>query len=89
MLSPSCRRTLCWKRLESLHKNDTWVLSKLPKGTAIGCKLVFAKKEGSLKEVRYKTKLVAKGNAGKETINYQIYCFMLGGFYLCNVLYDE
>ena len=43
-----------WKKamneeMQSLYKNDTWELTKLPKGKkAIGCKWVFAKKQGSL-----------------------------------------
>ena len=33
------------KEISSLHKNDTWELSELPKGKkAISCKYVFAKK---------------------------------------------
>jgi len=41
----------------SLHKNDTWELSELPKGKmTVGCKWVFAKKHGSSDgySVRYK-----------------------------------
>lgn len=58
--------------MDSLHKNETWVLAKLPKGKkAIGCKWVYAKKEGSQEnEVRYKARLVAKGYAQKEGIDY-------------------
>ena len=61
------------EEMESLHKNDTWKLVKLPKGKrAIGCKWVYAKKEGSSgKEgVRFKARLVAKGYAQKEGIDY-------------------
>jgi len=59
--------------MSSLHKNDTWELSELPKGKkAIGCKWVFAKKHGSIDGdiVRYKAKLVAKGYAQREGIYY-------------------
>jgi len=52
--------------MSSLHKNDTWELSELPKGKkAIGCKWVFTKKKGSSNDdiVRYKSRLVAKGYA--------------------------
>ncbi|KAG8481839.1 hypothetical protein CXB51_027157 [Gossypium anomalum] len=50
--------------MESLHKNRTWDLVKLPKGKkAVRCKWVFKKKEGTLgvEEPRYKARLVAKG----------------------------
>ena len=50
-------------RDDSLHKNDTWELSELPKRKkAIVCKWVFAKKYGSSDgdTVRYKAKLVVK-----------------------------
>jgi len=34
--------------MKSLHKNDTWELSELPKGKkSISCKWVLAKKYGS------------------------------------------
>ena len=52
------------EEMESLHKNRTWDLVKLPKGKkAIRCKWVFKKKEGTLgvEEPRYKARLVAKG----------------------------
>ncbi|KAG8475529.1 hypothetical protein CXB51_032298 [Gossypium anomalum] len=52
------------KEIESLHKNKTWDLVKLPKGKKIvRCKWVFKKKEGTLEveEHRYKARLVAKG----------------------------
>ena len=61
------------EEMNSLYKNDTWELTKLPKGKkAIGCKWVYAKKQGSLKEdmVRYKARLVAKGYAQREGIDY-------------------
>ncbi|KAG8481121.1 hypothetical protein CXB51_025897 [Gossypium anomalum] len=50
--------------MESLHKNKTWVLVKLPKGKkTVRCKWVFKKKEGTpgVEEPRYKARLVAKG----------------------------
>jgi len=52
--------------MSSLHKNDSWELTELPKGKKkIGCKWVYAKKQESLNEdiVRYKARLVAKGYA--------------------------
>lgn len=58
--------------MESLYKNGIWILTKLPNGKkAIGCKWVYAKKEGSqMNQVRYKARLVAKGYAQKEGIDY-------------------
>ncbi|KAG8473612.1 hypothetical protein CXB51_036051 [Gossypium anomalum] len=50
--------------MESLHKNKTWDLVKLPKGKkTVHCKWVFEKKEGTTgaEEPRYKARLVAKG----------------------------
>ncbi|KAG8477230.1 hypothetical protein CXB51_031112 [Gossypium anomalum] len=50
--------------MESLHKNKTWDLVKLPKcKKTVHCKWVFKKKEGTpgVEEPRYKAMLVAKG----------------------------
>ena len=61
------------EEMSSLYKNDTWELSQLPKEKKlIGCKWVLAKTQGSLKgdTVRYKAKLVAKGYAQWEDIEY-------------------
>ncbi|KAG9450058.1 hypothetical protein H6P81_010023 [Aristolochia fimbriata] len=61
------------EEIESLEKNKTWELTQLPKGKrAIGCKWVFAKKEGfpDNGDIRYKARLVAKGYAQKEGIDY-------------------
>ena len=54
------------KEMSSLYKNDTWELSEFFKrNKAIGCKWVFAKKQGSCDgdTVRYKAKLETKGYA--------------------------
>ena len=65
-----------WKRamddeMQSLQKNQTWKLIQLPRNKkAIGCKWVYAKKEGFPNEVRFKARLVAKGYAQKEGIDY-------------------
>ena len=61
------------EEMQSLKKNKTWKLTQLPEGRkAIGCKWVFAKKEGfpSEEDIRYKARLVAKGYAQKEGIDY-------------------
>ena len=50
--------------MNSLLKNKTWELAKLPKGKkVIGFKWVYAKKEGvdEKSNVRFKARLVAKG----------------------------
>ncbi|KAG8500272.1 hypothetical protein CXB51_004359 [Gossypium anomalum] len=65
----SCEDSEKWmfamqEEMESLHKNKTWDLVKLPKGKkVVRCKWVFKKKEGTLgvEEPRYKARLVAKG----------------------------
>ena len=67
-----------WKKamdegMQSLVKNHTWKLARLPKGNkAIGCKWVYAQKEGFPRknDVRYKARLAAKGYAQKEGIDY-------------------
>ncbi|KAL5850870.1 hypothetical protein ACOSQ4_008883 [Xanthoceras sorbifolium] len=61
------------EEMQSLHKNQTWKLASLPKGKkAIGCKWVYAKKEGfpDKKSIRCKARLVAKGYAQMEGIDY-------------------
>ena len=61
------------EEMQSLHKNQTWRLASLPKGKkAIGCKWVYAKKNGfpDQYDVRYKARLVAKGYAQKEGVDY-------------------
>ena len=52
------------EEMESLHKNGTWDMVRLPKGKkAIRCKWVFKKKEGTprVENERYKARLVSKG----------------------------
>ena len=61
------------EEMQSLHKNQTWKLASLPKGKkAIGCKWVYAKKDGfpDKDDVRYKARLVAKGYAQTEGVDY-------------------
>src|SRR4051812_25605273 len=57
--------TVMDQEMESLERNATWSLVDLPKGfKAIGCKLVFQKKDGE----QYKARLVAKGFSQKEGV---------------------
>ena len=65
----TCENSGMWmiamqEEMESLHKNATWDLVKLPKSKkAVRCKWVYKRKEGTLgvEEARYKARLVAKG----------------------------
>ncbi|KAG8482597.1 hypothetical protein CXB51_024457 [Gossypium anomalum] len=65
----SCEDSEKWmfamqEEMESLHKNRTWDLVKLPKGKkVVHCKWVFKKKEGTpgVEEPRYKARLITKG----------------------------
>ncbi|GKC56115.1 transposable element, partial [Tanacetum coccineum] len=74
------------KEMQSLQKNHTWELTNLPEGKkAIGCKWVYAKKEGfpGQDDVCYEARLVAKGYAQKERIDYNevfspVTTFLLG-----------
>ena len=63
------------EEMSSLHKNDTWKLSELPKEKkVISCKWVFAKKQGSADDdiVRYKARsVIAKGYSQEEGIDYK------------------
>jgi hypothetical protein len=59
--------------MESLEKNGTWDLVKLPKEKKlIRCKRIFKRKEGisPSDEVRYKARLVAKGYSQIPGIDY-------------------
>ena len=60
------------EEMRSLQKNDTWTLAHLPKGKkAIGCKWVYAKKEGSsIGNIRFKARLVTNEYAQFEGIDY-------------------
>ncbi|KAH9768967.1 Integrase catalytic domain-containing protein [Citrus sinensis] len=61
------------EEMKSFHQNQTWELVKLPKGKrVIGNKWVYTKKQESLNQTtpRYKARLVEKGFAQKEGIDY-------------------
>ena len=61
------------EEMQSLHKNQTWELVKLPKEKrAIGCKWVYKKKEVvSEKEgEKFKAHLVEKGYSHKHGVDY-------------------
>jgi len=74
----SCKDVVQWRlamteEMESLHKNQTWVLVKRQKGKrTVGCKWVYRKKEGipEVEDARFKARLVAKGFSQKEGIDY-------------------
>ncbi|KAG3006601.1 hypothetical protein PC121_g25429 [Phytophthora cactorum] len=68
----------CDSEMESLHKNETWILVPLPKGRkAIGNRWVFRVKENQAGEIeRFKARLVAKGFLQK----YDIYMAQPDGY---------
>ena len=61
------------EEMESLYKNGTWDLVKLPKDKkAVRCKWVYKRKEGipRTEEARYKARLVAKGYSQVPGVNF-------------------
>ncbi|KAH9649106.1 hypothetical protein KPL70_025861 [Citrus sinensis] len=61
------------EEMDSLNKNDTWVLVRKPdKKKVIGCKWVFKLKQGisRVEPVRFKARLVAKGFTQKKGIDF-------------------
>jgi len=60
------------EELESLHDNNTWIITSLPSGrTAVKYKWVFREKKGAEGEtIRYKVRLVAKGFMQQYGIDY-------------------
>ncbi|KAH9714562.1 hypothetical protein KPL71_020696 [Citrus sinensis] len=60
------------EEIEALHKNKTWELVPLPRGRkAIGNKLVYKiKRSGNDQVERYRARLVVKGYAQKEGIDF-------------------
>ncbi|KAH9652502.1 hypothetical protein KPL70_027122 [Citrus sinensis] len=64
--------TAIQEEIEALHKNKTWELVPLPRGKkAIGNKWVYKiKRDGNDQVERYRARLVVKGYAQKEGINF-------------------
>ena len=61
------------EEVESLHKNDTWDLVKLPTGKrVITCKWIYKKKDGipGIEAVRYKARYVVRGFDQREGIDF-------------------
>ncbi|KAJ4715159.1 Retrovirus-related Pol polyprotein from transposon TNT 1-94 [Melia azedarach] len=59
--------------MESLHKNQTWELTKRPQDRKIvTCKWVYKKKEGetSVEGIKYKARVVARGFTQREGVDY-------------------
>ncbi|KAJ4705025.1 Retrovirus-related Pol polyprotein from transposon TNT 1-94 [Melia azedarach] len=59
--------------MESLHKNQTWELTKRPRDRKIvTCKWVYKEKEGeiSVEGIKYKARVVARGFTQKEGVHY-------------------
>ena len=72
------------EEMDSLEKNKTWELVKLPKDRkTVGCKWVFKLKKGVDGKVeRYKAKLVTKGYSQMEGIDYHEIFHQLSSLYL-------
>jgi hypothetical protein len=74
----SCVESSQWlvamnEEIESLHKNNTWALTELPKGKRpLRCKWVYKKKDGipGVEDPRCKARLVVKGFNQKEGIDF-------------------
>jgi hypothetical protein len=71
-LEQSCWKDAMQSELKAIRDNDTWSLSELPKGArAIGLKWVFkVKKDAAGKIVKHKARLVEKGFAQKQGVDY-------------------
>ena len=61
------------EEMESLDKNNTWVLvNKLKEQKLVGCKWILKQKEGieGMEKPRYKARLVAKGFTQREGVDF-------------------
>ena len=84
----SCPSSFNWvlamqEEMESLHKNQTWDLHKLPKGRrALTAKRIYKRKEGihGVEEARWKARLVVQGcnqRKGLTTMRYSLLLFVI------------
>lgn len=67
------------EEIEALHRNKTWELVELPKSRkTIGNKWVYKIKRDCNEQVeRYRARLVVKGYAQKEGIDFnKIFCYL-------------
>jgi len=71
-LEEECWRKVMQTEMDSIHQNNTWVLSVLPSGhKAIGLKWVFkVKRDPDGNVVKHKARLVAKGYAQIQGVDY-------------------
>ncbi|KMQ86628.1 gag-pol polyprotein [Lasius niger] len=69
--SDKWKNAMC-EEIITLRKNETWTLEELPEGQrAIGFKWVYCKKRDSNGDImRYKARLVARGFAQREGVDY-------------------
>ena len=61
------------EEFESLQKNQTWVLvERKPNKKVVSCKQIFKQKQGAIENepIRFKARLVARGYAQREGIDY-------------------
>ena len=68
----SWHQAMC-EEIESLKKNNTWILVKRPESKrVVGCKWVFKHKQGipGIEKPRFKARLVAKGYSQIEGVDY-------------------
>jgi hypothetical protein len=71
-IEQDCWRNAMEEEIKSIHQNETWEVTELPKDhKAIGLKWVFkVKRDATGKVVKYKARLVAKGYAQIHGVDY-------------------